>query len=145
MKGYCMTVRTRSGFTLVELMIVIAIIAVLATLVAPAIITQIDKARKSATLSTLRTLKTAIDTFKLETTRYPTKLRDLVEKPKEEAVARNWQKGGYIEGGELPKDSWSEDFQYKRTPEGTNPYELYSYGPNGAGAPKDEWLSVWIK
>jgi general secretion pathway protein G len=73
------------------------------------------------------------------------KLRDVVEKPREEAVARNWAKGGYIEGGELPQDAWREEFQYKRTPEGKNPYELYSYGSNGAGAPKEEWISVWNK
>jgi general secretion pathway protein G len=138
-----MTVQARSGFTLIELVVAIAILAVLAAIVGPAIMNKIDNARKSATLSNLKTLKTAIDTFKSGTGRYPAKLHDLVEKPKEEAVARNWQKGGYIEGGELPQDSWHEDFQYKRTPEAKNPYELYSYGPNGAGAPKDEWISVW--
>jgi general secretion pathway protein G len=133
----------RSGFTFIELVIAIAILAILALVVGPMVMGQLEKARISGTVSNLKSLKTAIDMFKVDTARYPTKLRDLVEKPREEAVARNWAKGGYIEGGELPKDAWGEEFQYKRTPEGKNPYELYSYGANGPGAGKEEWLSVW--
>ncbi len=135
----------RAGFTFIELVIAIAILAVLALVVGPMVMGQLEKAKVSGTTSNMQTLKTSIDMFKIDTARYPTKLRDLVEKPKEEVVARNWMKGGYVQGGELPKDGWSEDFQYKRTPEGKNPYELYSYGANGAGAPKEEWISAWSK
>lgn len=135
----------RSGFTFIELVIAIAILAILALVVGPMVMGQLEKARVSGTTSNLKSLKTAIDMFKVDTARYPTKLRDLVEKPREEAVARNWTKGGYIEGGELPKDAWGEDFQYKRTAEGKTPYELYSYGPNGPGASKEEWISVWAQ
>jgi len=134
----------RSGFTLIELVIAIAILAVLAILVGPRVMQVLENARSSSTKSNLKTLKTAIDMFKVDTGKYPTRLRDLVEKPREESVARNWAKGGYIEGGDLPKDSWNEDFQYKRTPEGKTPYDLYSYGANGPSAPKEEWISVWI-
>jgi general secretion pathway protein G len=133
----------RSGFTFIELVIGIAILAILALVVAPGIMGVLEKARISGTVSNLKNIKTAIDMFKVDTARYPTKLRDLVEKPREEAVARNWTKGGYIEGGELPKDAWNEEFQYKRTPEGKTPYELYSFGANGPGASKEEWISVW--
>lgn len=133
----------RAGFTLIELVIAIAILAVLALVVGPMVMGQLEKARISSTKSNLKSLKTAVDMFKVDTARYPSRLRDLVEKPREEAVARNWAKGGYIEGGELPKDAWTEDFQYKRTPEGKTPYELYSYGANGPSAPKEEWISVW--
>ncbi len=135
----------RAGFTFIELVIVIAILAVLAVFVGPAIMNQLEKAKTSGTLTNLKGVKSAIDMFKVDTGKYPTKLRDLIEKPKEESVARNWQKGGYIEGGQEPKDSWNEDLQYKRTPEGANPYELYSYGSNGPSAPKEEWISVWTK
>lgn len=133
----------RAGFTLIELVIAIAILAVLAIVVGPMVMGQLDKARVSSTKSNLKTLKTAIDMFKVDTGRYPARLRDLVEKPREEAVARNWTKGGYIEGGDLPKDAWSEEFQYKRTPEGKTAYELYSYGSGGPSAPKEDWISVW--
>lgn len=133
----------RRGFTLIELVIAMAILALLALVVAPAVMNQLEKAKISSTKDKLKSVKTAIDMFRVDTGKYPTKLRDLVEKPKEEAVARNWIKGGYIEGGEEPKDAWNEDFVYKRTVDGKNPYELYSYGPNGPGAAKEDWLSVW--
>jgi general secretion pathway protein G len=133
----------RDGFTFIELVIAIAILALLALVVGPLVMGQLDKARMSSTRSNLTSIKTAIDMFKVDTGKYPTKLRDLVEKPKEEAIARSWQKGGYLQGAEVPQDAWKEDFVYKRTAEGKNPYELYSYGPNGASAPKEEWISVW--
>jgi general secretion pathway protein G len=133
----------RQGFTLIELIIAIAILVILAGVIGPIVMNQLDKAKVSSTKSNLRSIKSAIDMFKIDTGKYPTKLRDLVEKPREENVAKKWQKGGYLEGGELPRDGWSEDFQYKVTPGGKNPYELYSYGPQGPGSPNSEWHSVW--
>jgi len=133
----------RAGFTLIELIIAITIVAILALIVAPKFMGYLDSARITSTQASLKNIKTAIDGFRIQTGRYPTRLRDLIEKPKEEAVARSWQKGGYLEGSELPKDAWTEDFVYKRTPDGKNPYELYSYGPDGASAPKESWISVW--
>lgn len=133
----------RAGFTFIELVIAIAILAILALVVGPQFMGYLDKAKVSSTKDKLKSIKTAIDMFKVDTGRYPTKLRDLVEKPKEEAVARNWQKEGYLQGGEEPQDAWNEYFVYKRTQDGKNPYDLYSYGPNGASAPKEEWISVW--
>lgn len=147
MKGFVMIVvrHARSGFSFIELVVVIMVMAILAGLGVPMVMNLVDKARVNSTRSNLQALKSAIVMFKNDTSRYPTKLRDLVEKPKEEAVARKWQKGGYMESGELPQDAWSEDFQYKRTPDGKHPYELYSYGSEGAGSDKSEWISVWDK
>ncbi len=139
------TRHARAGFTFIELVIAIAILAILAAIVGPMFMGQLEKARVSGTRSNLNSIKSAIGMFKVDTARYPNKLRDLVKKPRDEALARKWQKGGYLEGGELPDDAWGESFQYKRTPEGKNPYELYSYGPNLAGSPKEEWHSVWDK
>jgi general secretion pathway protein G len=133
----------RGGFTLIELIIAMAILALLALVVAPMFMGALDKARISSTKDKLKSIKTSIDMFKVDTGKYPSKIRDLVEKPKEESLARNWQKGGYLQGGEEPKDAWDEYFVYKRTPDGQNPYELYSYGSNGPSASKEDWISVW--
>ena len=137
------TPHVRSGFTFIELMIVLTVLAILATLGGVAALNLVGRAKKTSTKSTLQSLKSAIVAYHSDTNKYPTKLRDLVERPKDANFGNKWQKGGYIEGGELPQDAWGEDFIYKRTPEGKNLYELYSYGPEGAGAPKDEWFSVW--
>lgn len=135
----------RPGFTFMELVIAMTILLILSAVVGPMFMRYVDRARVTGTRQNMGTLRSSIDMFKSEIGKYPVKLRDLVEKPREEAVARKWPKGGYIQGGELPEDAWGEPFQYKRTPEGKNPYELYSYGPEGPGSPKDEWISVWDK
>ncbi len=134
---------TQKGFSLIEILIAITILGIIAGISVPMFMGYLDKARIRGTRSNLRSLKSSIEMFKLDTGKYPSKLRDLVQKPREEALARKWQKGGYIEGGELPQDNWGESFQYKVTPGGKNPFELYSFGSNGPGAPKEEWLSVW--
>ena len=137
---------TRSGFTLIELAIAMMILLILGAVAIPRFMAYLEKAKVSATKTNLQALKSAIDGFKIDTGKYPPKLRDLIEKPKDETLARRWQKGGYLEGtDEIPKDGWDEDFVYKITPQGKNPYDLYSYGPDGAGSPKDEWISVWDK
>lgn len=133
----------RAGFTFIELIIGIAILVILAATVGPMVMGQLEKAKISTTKTNLKSIKSAIDMFRIDIGKYPAKLRDLVEKPREETLAKKWQKGGYLEGGELPKDGWNEDFQYKVTAGGKNPYELYSYGPQGPGAPDTEKLSVW--
>jgi general secretion pathway protein G len=133
----------RFGFTLIELLVAIAILAILAAVVGPLLLGRIDEAKRTGTKSYLKNIQSAINMFKLDVGKYPASLRNLVEKPREEALAKKWQKGGYLEGGELPKDAWGEDFQYKVTPGGKNPYELYSYGSQGPGAPNNEWYSVW--
>jgi general secretion pathway protein G len=132
----------RAGFTFIELIIGIAILIILAATVGPMVMGLVDKAKIATTKTNLKSIKSAIDMFRIGG-KYPAKLRDLVEKPRDEALAKKWQKGGYLEGGEVPKDGWGEDFQYKITPNGKNPYELYSYGPDGPGAPDAEKLSVW--
>ena len=43
---------------------------------------------------------------------------------------------------QMPKDPWSHPYQYKLTPDGEQPYDLYSWGPDGRKAPKGEWINV---
>lgn len=138
---YTQTRTTREGFTLIELVVVIAIIGILMVTVGPNLYRYIAGAGKTATMSNLRTIKVAIDQFKLDFGEFPEKLRDLVKKPSDEKF-KKWEES-YLNTNEVPQDGWKHPFYYKKPGEKGHPYELSSYGPNGKGSPKNEWISVW--
>lgn len=133
----------RDAFTLIEIMIAIAIIAILTAVIAPNFVGYMKKSRISSTESTIRMLEGAINMFNAHTGQYPGRLVELIKKPADEKLARKWD-GPYIKQKEIPEDPWGNKYIYKLTPQGTDhKYELYSHGPNGKGAPKEEIISVW--
>ena len=71
--------RTQSGFTLIELMIVMAIIGILITMAIPSFIGAIKHAREAALKEDLQTLRTAIDTYTMDKQKGPQSLDDLVQ------------------------------------------------------------------
>jgi len=121
---------SQSGFTLIEVMVVIVILGILAALIVPNVIGQSDKARVGTTKSVLSTTASALDLFKLDNSRYPTTqegLDALIHKP---ATAKTWPEGGYIKGG-LPKDGWGADLQFISPGSEGKPFDLYSFGADG--------------
>jgi general secretion pathway protein G len=81
--------------------------------------------------------------YKTNINSFPPRLKDLIDKPKDERAAKKWQ-GPYIDKEEVPEDPCNNKYHYKINAEGAKrPYELLSYGPNGKGSPKTEWISVW--
>ena len=136
----------RAGFTLMEILIAVMILGLLGAMVGPALNNIYKNQQKRACESSLLGMKKGIQIYKDRIMKLPTTLKDLIKKPKDEAAAKRWE-GPYIgeEGAtEVPKDPWGEDFKYKVIPAGgKHPYELYSYGPNGKGSPKEEQIDVW--
>ncbi len=132
----------RDGFTLMEVMIAIAIVAIIAAVIAPGLFRYLETAKKSNAKSTIRVLEGAITLYQAQVGQLPANLRDLVKAPRDEKLRRKWE-GPYLKQKEVPADPWGNKYQYRVTPQGENPYELYSYGPKGKGTPKNEWLSVW--
>lgn len=131
----------REGFTLIEIMIAVAIVGLMLAIIGPAVYRRFAGATESAARSQMASLKTAIGTYYIDTIRYPDRLSNLIIKPP--AVAAKWR-GPYLEADEVPDDPWGNPYQYKKTPPGgKHPYELYSYGPNGKEAPKEEWIHAW--
>jgi general secretion pathway protein G len=72
--------RSRRGFTLVELLVVMAIIATLLSIVAPRYFNSLDRSRETVLRQNLNVMRDAIDKFHADTGRYPDELRELVEK-----------------------------------------------------------------
>lgn len=132
----------RAGFTLMELMIAITILGIIMAIAIPNYMAYKRKAMKRATKSTLQVFEGAILMYQEDIGQFPTRLRDLLLRPREERLAKKWE-GPYLKRKKIPIDPWDRKYQYKVTPGGPNPYELYSYGPKGKGSPKVEWLSVW--
>ena len=123
--------KTRSGFTLVEIMAVIIIIGLLAAVAAVNFLGQTDKARVATTKANLKTLHHAVAQFKMDTGRFPTEdegLEVLVDPP---ADIQNYQQGGYLDTTEVPLDAWGNEFIYQRYPESGKAYVIISYGADG--------------
>jgi len=114
----------KRGFTLMEILIVVAIIGLLAALVMPNIIGRYEKSKEEIAKAQLEMLITAIEAFRLDTSRYPNSLEELIncQDPKCRAP--------YLAKKEIPKDPWGRDFVYKYPGE-HGPYDLYSLGPDG--------------
>lgn len=125
--------RTRSGFTLIEIMAVVLIIGLLGTLVGLAIAPQIDKARVSTARSQIRMLDAALETYRMDNARFPASehgLDALINPPPD---ARNYQPGGYLAKRQIPLDPWGNPYQYEAPGQHNDTsYDLWSLGADGA-------------
>jgi general secretion pathway protein G len=122
--------RAKAGYTLIEVLIVLAIIALLVALVGPRLFSLYDKAKAQTTTTEITTLKTALDTMQIDIGRYPSEqegLNLLVQAPGQ-GVA-NWS-GPYLSSAEVPKDKWGNPYLYVPAPEGGQP-QVGSYGADG--------------
>ncbi len=138
--------KTSKGFSLLEMLAVLAIMGILATLVAPRLFNQVDRSKITAAQAQARSLKTSVDALRLDIGRYPSAeegLSLLVAPPTEPAARAAWL-GPYIEGA-LPNDPWGNPYRYE--PPGTDAAgfalkpKIYTYGadnePGGAGMNAD--------
>lgn len=132
----------RSGYSLMEIMFVIAIMGVLAAIAGPYLVGMLSGAKVKTTKQSLLNIKRIVELFNAEQGDYPDSLKDLYKKPTNEDLAKNWTEP-YVEEKALV-DAWNQKFQYKKTPdqEQGHPYELYSYGPKGKSS-KSERIDVW--
>ena len=123
---------TRSGFTLIEILVVIVVIAILATLVAPNIFQHVGAAKDATAKSQIEMLGAALDAYRLDNGRYPTTeqgLNALWEKPTIDPPP-NWR-APYLRKP-VPLDPWGHAYAYL-FPGQVNPqgYDLVSYGEDG--------------
>lgn len=127
------------GFSLTELIIYVLIIGVLMSVGVPMYLNYVQRAKETTTRQNLQLLKNQINLYQAEFGKYPTRLEDLVEKPKED-LGKKWR--AFLE--KLPRDGWNQEFYYRITSGGKHPYDLYSTGGASEGEEIDEKrISVW--
>jgi general secretion pathway protein G len=116
------------GFTLLELLVVVAIIGLLAGFVAPRYFGQLGKSEVSAAKAQMDAIEKALDQYRLDTGRYPSTelgLDSLVVRPASEP---KWN-GPYLKKA-VPLDPWGKPFLYK-APGERGDFDLVSYGKDG--------------
>lgn len=133
----------QSGFTLIEIMVVMTIIGLLMALVAPRFMRSVSKAEKGAARAQIELLGTALDTYRLDVGGYPTTQQGLPALVQRQFGVDRWD-GPYLKKG-VPKDPWGRDYVYRSPGEGGRPYDLFSYGadsaPGGDGDNRD--ITSW--
>jgi len=137
--------KKQSGFTLIEVMVVIVILGVLAVLIVPNVMGRGEKAKVDATKISLKGVASALDQYKMDNNHYPTEqeggLEALIKQPD---TAKNWVPGGYVKGG-YPKDSWDNELQYSQPGTDGRPYDLYSFGADGKAGGEENNADIYYQ
>jgi type II secretory pathway pseudopilin PulG len=125
--------QAQPGFSIIELMTYITIAGLLlatALFLVPYIYNFVYTQK---TQTNLHLIKTSLQMYYTRKGSYPENLSTLVSAG---IITKKDSERAF-------KDAWDSQFQYKPTPQGAHPYELYSYGSGGPGSPKEERLSAW--
>lgn len=126
---------SRSGFSLIEIMVVVVIISILVGVVAVSVMNQPDEAAAIATSGSMKNIETALMLYKNKHRTYPTTrqgLEALIKKPTAAPIPEgNYPSGGYLQTSRIPEDGWGNPFIFLAPGKNGEAYELISYGADG--------------
>lgn len=139
MSGYK---RRERGFTLIEMLIVMVILGLLAALVGPRMFGKVGKSRQNAAKAQIALFETALDTYRLDTSKYPTTDEGLQALRVKPSGVERWD-GPYLPKN-VPLDPWGHPYQY-RSPGEHGDYDIVSLGADGnpGGEGEDEDVVNW--
>ena len=139
MNGYK---RRERGFTLIEVLIVMVILGLLAALVGPRMFGKVGKSRQKAAKAQIALFETALDTYRLDTSKYPTTDQGLQALRVKPSGVERWD-GPYLPKN-VPLDPWGHPYQY-RSPGEHGDYDIVSLGADGSqgGEGEDEDVVNW--
>ncbi len=128
------------GFTLVELLVVLAILGLLAGLVGPQVMKFLGSSKTKTAKLQIDDLAATLDLYRLELGRYPTEsegIKALVENP---GNMPNWN-GPYLKKNQVPKDPWGYEYQY-RFPGQHGSFDIWSLGADNREGGEGENMDV---
>ena len=121
-------VRSQTGFTMIEIMVVVAILGILAAMIVPQVTGRDDKARVQVAKSDIKSIASALELYKMDNFSYPSTDQGLEALVNQPSGADNWAEGGYL--SKVPKDPWKRDYLYI-SPGVNGPFDLSSWGADG--------------
>lgn len=125
--------RCHSGFTLIEILVVLVILGLLAGLVGPRLFSKVDTSKVKTAETQIRMLKTALQTFRLDLGRFPSTEEGLAAlRARPDSLTQSTWAGPYLDEA-LPMDPWGNPYQYRGEASAEQDFTLFSWGADGAG------------
>jgi general secretion pathway protein G len=124
----------RSGFTLLEILVVVLIITILATIVGVRVANRPGEARAAAARAQIVNFKNALQLYRLDNGRFPTTqqgLAALCRPPETEPLPRRYREEGYLDSRQVPPDPWGNPYLYMTPGPDGAPFVVASYGADG--------------
>ena len=118
------------GFTLVEMLVVIAIIGLIMGLIGPRVLNYLSESKVKAAKIQMQSFASALDLFNLDAGRYPSTSEGLDALVQRAPGVAAWN-GPYLKGGNVPMDPWGHPYIY-RAPGEHGPFNIVSLGADGA-------------
>ena len=119
----------QEGFTLVEMLVVIAIIGLIMGLIGPRVLNYLSESKVKTARIQLQSFSSALDLFYLDAGRFPSTAEGLAALVRRMPGVAAWN-GPYLKGGNVPTDPWNHAYVY-RAPGEHGPYDIVSYGADG--------------
>lgn len=137
--------QNQKGFSLIEILIALTLLAVAGTFVAGKFFENLHEGKVSSTKIQMSNLDARLKEFRRKCNFYPTSeqgLDALVTKPTSGRECKDYPASGFIEGEQVPKDPWDNDFSYDSD---GKTFNIMSYGADGEQGGEGQDADIYLR